>query len=93
MAKVVPVERQSLFDIALQSSGSIEAVFALAVENNISLTDMPTPGVELEAVAPVDTIVLSRYNAVNIRPATGIETAATKPGIGGMGIEIDFIIN
>jgi len=93
MGKVVPLERQSVFDIALQTSGGVEAAFALALNNGLSISGDLMPDTELETVEVVNASVLARYTLNNIRPATVIEIAAVATGIGGMGIEIDFIVN
>lgn len=37
--RVIPIQGQSLLDIALQTTGSIEGVFELAELNGISVTD------------------------------------------------------
>lgn len=95
--KVKPFDRQSLLDIAIQTSGSVEAAFELAAKNDIAISEELARDAELETVAVVDKIVLSRYEARNVRPATEIspEDMAAVPygGIGFMGIEIDFIVS
>lgn len=95
--KVKPLDRQSLLDIAIQTSGSVDAAFELAAKNDIAISEELSLEVELETVAVVDKIVLSRYKARNIRPATevSLEDMERVPygGIGFMGIEIDFIVS
>lgn len=95
--KVKPLDRQSLLDIAIQTSGSVEAAFELAAKNDIAISEELARDAELETVAVVDKIVLSRYEARNIRPATEVspEDMQRVPygGIGFMGIEIDFIVS
>lgn len=95
--KVKPLDRQSLLDIAIQTSGSVEAAFELAAKNDVAISEELARDAELETVAVVDKIVLSRYEARNIRPATEVspEDMQRVPygGIGFMGIEIDFIVS
>jgi hypothetical protein len=78
--KVVRVlKNQSLFDLSIQSYGSIEAVIDMALENDLSVTD------ELETGAEINTPELSitrmaivRYYERNkIKPATGFNAGNT----------------
>lgn len=95
--KVKPLDRQSLIDVAIQTSGSVEAAFDLSAKNDVAISQELAPGAELETVAAVDKTVLSRYEARNIRPATELSAADLEAvpygGIGFMGIEIDFIVS
>lgn len=98
MAKIVPADRQSLLDIALQTSGSIEAAFALAEQNNLSITDPLQIGSEIEMVEIVNNMVAERYALQGIHPATALtDGKATPPGtlggIGYMAIEVDFVVS
>lgn len=45
---ILVAEHQSLFDIAIQYSGSALAAFDIAVANGISVTDDLTPGQKLK---------------------------------------------
>lgn len=90
-------DRQSLADIALRTSGSMEAAFRLASANDVSLTDTLQDGQALDA-APVESAeTVRRYNAQNIEPATALSeeelSALAQEGINFMGIEIDFIVS
>lgn len=95
--KVKPLDRQSLLDIAIQTSGSVEAAFELAAKNDIAISEELARDAELETVAVADKIVLSRYAARNLRPATELSPedleAVPYGGIGFMGIEIDFVVS
>lgn len=95
--KVKPLERQSVLDIAIQTSGGVEAAFALSVKNDIAISAEIARDAELETVVVVDKTVLSRYEARNIRPATELSPedleAVPYGGIGFMGIEIDFVVS
>lgn len=95
--KITPAERQSLLDIAIQTSGSLEAAFALSVKNDIGISEILPAGCELETVAVTDPLVFSRYEEKKLRPVTEISSSVRQRmpygGIGFMGIEIDFIIS
>ncbi len=95
--KVKPLDRQSLIDIALQTSGGTEAALALAIKHDVAISEPLARDAELDTVDPVDREVLSRYEARNVRPATEISPADLEAipygGIGFMGIEIDFIVS
>lgn len=94
---VQPIDRQSLLDVAIQTSGGVEAAVEMSVKNDLSITDTLPDGVPIDTVAPVDKNVLARYEARDVRPATDLsaEDLATAPygGIGYMGIEVDFIVS
>lgn len=96
MAKTVPSDRQSLLDIAVQTSGGVEAAFDLAAANDVSVSEPLAAGAQLETVAVADKMVLERYTARQVRPATELSDeeieAAPYGGIGFMGIEIDFMV-
>lgn len=96
MAKVTPVDRQSLLDIAIQTSGGVEAAFDIAAANDISISEPLAEGVQLETVPATDKAVLDRYTAKKISPATELSDeeieAAPYGGIGYMGIEVDFMV-
>ncbi|MDR2009210.1 MAG: hypothetical protein LBQ22_01860 [Bacteroidales bacterium] len=64
-------ERQTFFDIALQYQGSMESIFDMVIRNNISISDIPENGMELE-ISPVieDKKVVNYYKNNNIEPAT-----------------------
>lgn len=95
MARVAPSDRQSLLDIAVQTSGGVEAAFDLAAANDVSVSE-PLAGAQLETAPVADKMVLERYTARQIRPATELSDeeieAAPYGGIGFMGIEIDFMV-
>lgn len=71
MIEVKVLNRQSLLDIALQETGTIEAAFEIAVANGISITDY-VPGVTLSIPdsSPMNEPILSYYKSNNINPAT-----------------------
>ena len=68
--KILP--NQSLFDIAIQEYGSVEAVVAIAQSNDISVTEILIPGTEIKLPndAPTNQDILNYYIQHNIIPAT-----------------------
>lgn len=95
--RVKPLDRQSVIDVAIQTSGSVEAAFALSAKNDISISEAIAPGMELETVEPADKLVLSRHEARQVQPATEVSPRDLElvpyGGINFMGIEIDFIVS
>ena len=95
--KIIPLNRQSLLDIALQTSGNIEAAFDLAADNDISISEPLETDAALRSVPVVDQKVVNRYEAVDVRPATELSPEdiemAPYGGIGYMGIEGDFVVS
>lgn len=90
-------DRQSLLDIAVQTSGSMEAACDLAAANGVSLTDTLQDGQVLDTVPVVSAETVRRYSVQQIEPATALSaeelSALAQEGINFMGIEIDFIVS
>lgn len=97
MGTIIVKDRQTLLDIALQTSGSVEAVVELARANGLSITDELTDGNELATAGVADATVVSRYEIIGIFPATEASNDERNEmayeGIGFMGIGIDFIVS
>lgn len=74
--EVTVKDRQSLLDIAVQSLGGIEGVFALAERNNISITDRLADGTVLlwEHSDTVNANIQKTYALRGLFPATEIES-------------------
>lgn len=95
--KIKPKEGQSYIDLTLQTSGSIDALLAMSLLNDICITD----DIDYENIEPVDAVrvlsqpIVDKYAIDDINPATALtlEDLQGISGIGYMGIEIDFIIN
>lgn len=70
---VVVQHNQSLLDIAIQETGTAETVVAIAIANNISVTQLLEVGAEI--VIPEDVVgnneILKYYKKNNIKPVTG----------------------
>lgn len=90
-------DRQSLLDMAVQTSGSVEAAFDLAAANGVCLTDILADGQVLDTVATKHADTVRRYSVQGIQPATALSeeemAALAQEGINFMGIEIDFIVS
>ena len=66
------LNKQSLLDLALQASGHVEGVVALAQENELSVDAQIAAGDALftEKVPVIDSDIQRYYTGQNIRPAT-----------------------
>ena len=94
--KVLPL--QSLLDIAIQHTGAVESVFAIAVANGLSLTDDLPAGAEIKLPDSVnkDSDVLNYYSAKRLQPATAVIMLPEEErleGIGYWAISVDFKVS
>lgn len=96
--KTIILHSQSLLDLAIQHTGSVENAFALAVANGLSLTDELEAGEE-SGIPKVEANkdILNYYQAKRLQPATAISqtlTANSQPqGIDYWAIGTEFIIS
>lgn len=95
--KEIILYNQSILDVALQHTGTVESCFEIATHNGFSVSDQLTAGISIEIPEDVfkNTDVLNKYNAKKIEPATGPSNAAdnevpTLKGIGYMQIGNNF---
>lgn len=87
-------ERQWLGDVALETGGSVEALFLLALANDLSITDDLTAGGVLDYNDILDTEIVSYYTVNEIFPATAIVVSDDiHGGIGYMQIGTDFKVS
>lgn len=90
-------DNQSLFDLAIQSSGSIEAAVSMAVLNDLALSDELVPGTAIEESSVVSSQIVNYYISRGILPATATTQTDAPPtsdlGIEFWTIETDFIVN
>lgn len=92
------IDGQWLGDIALQNLGAFEGVIALAIANNISITEDLQSGQEIILTDIVSTPMSQYYNKRGLKPGT-IRTAVYEgetpieppDGIGYWFIGVDFI--
>lgn len=81
--KTVVISQQSLFDLAVLEYGSVLAVFDLALNNNLSITDTPPPGtiMKLEATEEMDISVQDYCIRKSLNIATMTEMDESMKGI------------
>lgn len=72
--KLICLDYQCVQDLTIQTAGSLEHIFEMALLNEISITEATLPGQKYKAEfeAPEKDIV-NYYAIKNIRPATGIK--------------------
>lgn len=88
------VTAQSLFDLAIQTGGTVEAVFALALENDLSITGEMYAGQSVDVNETEDKQIVDYYRVKNIKPATfSGQEILTLSGIGYMAIEENNIVS
>jgi hypothetical protein len=98
--KEIILNNQSILDIALQHTGSVENCFAIAIANGFSVSDIVSAGNPAEIPEDVqkNTDVLNEYTAKKIQPATATtgdqnSEIPTFKGIGYMQIGNSFKIS
>jgi len=98
--KVIAINNQSLFDIANQAFGNVDAAFAFALANGMSLTAEIAPGasIELPGDESLKNVDQSNYfDKKKLATYVGLpivgDLSPVFGGIGYMGIEIDFIVS
>jgi hypothetical protein len=87
---------QSLFDLAVQAAGSVEAVFDIAVANARAVVDDLTPGAAVAIPAVLNKQVAEYYRTNGIRPATALSAQDAEfamDGVGAWRIEYDFAVS
>ena len=92
------LHNQSLLDLAVQHTGAVESVFAIAVANGLSLTDDLPAGTEIKLPDSVnkDNDVLNYYTARRLQPATAVILLSEEErleGIGYWAISVDFKVS
>lgn len=84
------LDRQTLIDIAIISTGNADDAILIALNNDIALTD----NINLDQDIIVNNVrnKTTQFYKTNSHPATAI-TEQFQGGINYMGIEIDFIVS
>lgn len=97
---VTILHNQSLLDLALQHTGTIESVFKLAEANSLNITDEVQAGktLVLPAEAFSNKDILAYYTAKNLQPATAFtkedeQVFERLEGISIWAINLDFIVS
>lgn len=70
MRRVEVLNGQTVFDVAVQNCGSIDAAFDIAALNNIEVTSYPESGTILYVPDAIDKKVAQYYQQNEIKPAT-----------------------
>ena len=97
---ITALHNQSLLDLALQHTGTIESVFELAEANALNITDDVQAGAPLylgEGLG-VRNEILSYYTAKNLQPATAFSKEDEQvferlEGISIWAINLDFVVS
>ena len=97
---ITALHNQSLLDLALQHTGTIESVFEFAEANALNITDDVQAGTPLylgEGLG-VRNEILSYYTAKNLQPATAFtkedeQVFERLEGISIWAINLDFIVS
>ncbi len=71
MRNIIIQERQTIFDIALQYCGDVEAAFQIIDITDISLTETLSACMELTVPAVINQRIVDYYENNSISPATG----------------------
>jgi len=93
--QVTVKQGQNIFDIAIQTAGSVSAAFATAILNGIGITEDLVVGDVLMVAAATDKRMLQHYRDAGIVPATatGSSFFPGQEGVGYWIIGSDFVIS
>lgn len=97
--KVSAMKGQTLFDIAVQQTGSAENALAIAIANGLSLSAVLEAGTDIEmpSTLKADAKVVNYLAGKGIKPASDADENNTEvpllEGIGYWAIGVDFIIS
>ena len=94
---ITVLHNQSLLDLALQHTGTIESIFELAVLNEKSVTDDMVAGASLLIGEISNKDILNYYTAKSIQPDTAFTKADKQvlerlEGISIWAINLDFVV-
>ncbi|BFO64130.1 hypothetical protein [Chryseobacterium sp. KCF3-3] len=92
------LHNQSILDIALQHTGTVENSFRIAIANGLSISDTLSAGLSLEVSEGLqkNTDIYNYYVDNDVKPATGVSDPLVIPtlkGIGYMRIGGDFKVS
>lgn len=97
---ITVLHNQSLLDLALQHTGTIESIFEFAEANSFNITDDVVAGktLVLPAEAFTNKDILSYYTAKKIQPATAFtkedeQVFERLEGISIWAINLDFVVS
>lgn len=94
------LNNQSILDVSIQHTGTVENCFAIAIANGFSVSDLLTAGTSIILPEDLrnDNDVLNYYSAKKIQPATAITEGQspeipTLKGIGYMNLGGNFKVS
>ena len=97
---ITVLHNQSLLDLALQHTGTIEIIFELAEANTLNISDDVVAGntLVLPAEAFTNKDILGYYTTKNIQPATAFtkedeQVFERLEGISIWAINLDFVVS
>lgn len=97
---ITVLHNQSLLDLALQHTGTIESIFEFAEANTLNITDDVRAGntLVLPAEAFTNKDILGYYTTKNIQPATAFtkedeQVFERLEGISIWAINLDFVVS
>lgn len=96
MATIRAKDRQSLLDVQLIASGTLEGIIGLCALNGLALTDELSDGQELVTGDVGEPRVVATYQNRRHSPATAIDSTTSDlmpGGIGYMAVGVDFIVS
>ena len=98
--KITVLNNQSILDVSVQHTGTVENCFAIAIANGFSVSDLLTSGSSIEIPDDLqkNSDVLNYYTAKQIQPASGTTTEQnneipTLKGVGYMQIKNSFKVS
>lgn len=92
--KTLVIAEQSLFDIAILVSGSIESVFDIARQNDLSITGEMSAGQTIDTSGFEGNQITDYYRVKGIMPTTfSGKEIFTLSGLGYMALEENFIVS
>lgn len=88
------LNNQSLFDLAIQTGGSVESIVGLMVDNDLSITGSLEAGEIVSNTEITEIQTKNYYESKGLTPATFSSITETRRlGIGNMTIQQDFIVD
>lgn len=70
--KVTVLDRQSLLDISVKYSGSLNALFMIALENNLSITEDLEPNQEIKVSEVLNEDIANYMASIIVHPSTAL---------------------
>jgi len=84
---------QTLLDLAIMGTGTIESIFQIANANGKSITDIPVAGADYIIPADAFTDINTKTYLTNNKVSIGTRDVPFSVGIGYWAVEIDFVVS